>query len=65
MNLYDAALHMDEGGTDEEILEAMQVLVDTGAAWVLQGRIGRQCADAIRAGLIRGPQPARTQVEEE
>jgi hypothetical protein len=61
VNLYDAALHMDEGGTEEEMLEAMQVLVDTGAAWTLQGRIGRQCADAIQAGLIRGPRVAKGQ----
>ena len=41
-------------GTDEEVLEAWQHLVDTGLAWNLQGWFGRQAEALIDAGLIVG-----------
>ena len=36
-------------------LKAWQYLVDTGLAWKLEGRIGRQAAHLINAGFINAP----------
>jgi hypothetical protein len=41
-----------EAGTEEEVIEAWQYLVDTGLAWTLQGWFGRTAADLIEAGVI-------------
>jgi hypothetical protein len=43
-------------GTEEEVLEAWQYLVDTGLAWSLQGWFGRTASDLIDAGIINQPQ---------
>jgi hypothetical protein len=38
MNTFDAVMIAENGGnTEEETLQAWQVLVDTGLAWTLQG----------------------------
>jgi len=55
---YDA-VGLAEGfveGTEEEVLEAWQYLVDTGLAWSLQGWFGRTASDLIDAGIINQPQ---------
>jgi hypothetical protein len=39
-------------GSEEEILEAWQHLVDTGLAWSLQGWFGRTACHLIEQGLI-------------
>ena len=39
-------------GTEEEVLEAWQYLVDTGLVWQLQGFFGRTAASLIEAGVI-------------
>ena len=44
-----------EEGTEEQVLEAWQYLVDTGLAWSLQGSFGRQAKALIDAGLISAP----------
>ena len=46
-------------GTDEEQLEAWQFLVDTGLAWTLQGRFGRQARDMIENGIINRPNQSK------
>jgi hypothetical protein len=58
LSSYDA-VGLAEGfveGTEEEVLEAWQYLVDTGLAWQLQGWFGRAASDLIDAGIINQPQ---------
>lgn len=56
MDLVSALIRLDEGELGEaEEIELFQHLVDTGLAWQLQGRIGRQAADMIEQGLVREP----------
>ena len=53
MDLVQALIGLDEGTlTEDQEIELFQNLVDSGLAWQLQGRIGRQAADMIEAGLI-------------
>ena len=54
MNNY-RAVGLAEGleeGTEEEIIEAWQYLVDTGLAWTLQGGLGRTAMQLIEEGII-------------
>lgn len=37
--------------SEEAFIEAYQHLIDTGAAWQLQGRIGRTAASLIEQGV--------------
>lgn len=39
--------------SDEQVLEAWQYLVDTGAVWGMPGWYGRTASDLIDAGLIQ------------
>ena len=41
-----------ETDTEEEVIEALQHLVDTGLAWQLQGAIGRMAQHLIDKGVI-------------
>lgn len=53
MNIVTTLIGLDEGTlTEDQEIELFQHLVDTGLAWQLQGRIGRQAADMIEAGTI-------------
>ena len=58
LSSYDA-VGLAEGfveGTEEEVIEAWQYLVNTGLAWQLQGWFGRIASDLIDAGIINQPQ---------
>lgn len=48
-----------EEGTEEQVLEAWQYLVDTGLVWSLQGAFGRQAHALMKAGLIEPPSDER------
>jgi hypothetical protein len=43
---------IDGPTSDDEKVEAMQALMDSGAVWHLQGSYGRLAAEMLRAGLI-------------
>ncbi len=52
-DLVGALIALDDGTlSEDEETELFQYLVDTGLAWQLQGRIGRQAADLIGEGLV-------------
>jgi hypothetical protein len=44
-----------EEGSEEELRSAWQFLVDSGLAWSLQGRFGRQAEWLIESGWIDAP----------
>jgi hypothetical protein len=48
-----------EAETEEQYLEAWQLLIDTGTCWKLQGWFGRTAMDLIAAGRVTPP-PAPT-----
>ena len=56
MGQYDA-VGIAEGWlpseSQEEVLVAWQILVDTGMAWTLQGWFGRNATDLLEQGLIQ------------
>lgn len=58
MDTFTAAMiaeGVQEATSEEQYLEAWQVLVDTGMAWKLQGFFGRTATDLIENGHIRRP----------
>lgn len=42
-------------GTEDQVLEAWQYLVNSGLAWQLQGWFGRTASHLIEQGLITAP----------
>lgn len=42
----------DETATREEYVEAYQVLVNSGAAWTMEGAVGREAMALIESGQI-------------
>ena len=58
MDLYTAVAlceGFEEAGSEEDLLEAWQFLIDSGYAWTLQGRFGRIAADLIQSGQCQPP----------
>lgn len=63
MDIYTAAMIMDGEwelvgveACEDNYIEACQTLIDSGAAWQLQGRIGRTCMQMIEEGHCTMPQ---------
>ena len=55
MTGFDAVMiaeGVEEAKSQEEYLEAWQLLVNTGLAWTLQGWFGRTATEPIKAGHI-------------
>jgi len=53
-----SAVGLAEGfveGTEDQVLEAWQYLVNSGLAWQLQGWFGRTASHLIEQGLITAP----------
>ena len=56
MSLFEATMiaeGADEAESEEQYLEAWQLLVDTGTCWKLQGFFGRAATALIESGLIQ------------
>ena len=55
MTNYDAVMIAEgaqEPKSQEQYIEAWQILVDTGMAWKLQGFFGHQAQRLIEAGVL-------------
>jgi hypothetical protein len=65
-NLTDRIVAFEEGElTDLEIYELFQQLIDSGAAWQLQGSYGRTAARLIMTGRILWTPEAQAAYERE
>ncbi len=50
MDTMTAMIAVDETDDMETMRQALQVLINTGLAWTLQGRVGRAAVDCIERG---------------
>jgi hypothetical protein len=65
MNTYRAVALAEgfEDGSEEEVIQAWQLLIDTGLAWKLQGWFGRTASQLIGQGICQEPDPNRVTQE--
>jgi len=50
---------VDEVETEAELIEAWQLLIDTGTCWQLQGFFGRTAHNLIEQGICTPADPVR------
>lgn len=58
MDIFTATMiaeGVDEPESEEQLIEAWQLLIDTGTCWQLQGWFGRQATALIEAGICTTP----------
>jgi hypothetical protein len=48
-----------EAESQEQVVEAWQLLIDTGLVWKLQGWFGRTASQLIGQGICQEPDPRR------
>lgn len=55
MDTVDAVMMIESDGeaTGEQLVEAWQLLIDTGAVWTLQGRYSRMAEHLIEIGICK------------
>lgn len=56
MNVFQATMlaeGVDAPESEEQLIEAWQLLIDTGTCWQLQGFFGRTAAGLIEAGVCQ------------
>jgi len=55
MDTVDAVMMIEGDGeaTGEQLVEAWQLLIDTGAVWTLQGRYSRMAEHLIEIGICK------------
>ena len=54
LSVFDATMiceGVDEVETEQEVVEAWQLLIDTGICWQLQGWFGRTASELIDGGV--------------
>lgn len=67
MNTFDAvgiAEGFIEADSEDQVIEAWQLLIDTGLAWKLQGWFGRTASQLIGQGICREPHESRHSTQE-
>lgn len=67
MNTFDAvgiAEGFIEADSEDQVIEAWQLLIDTGLAWKLQGWFGRTASELIGQGICREPHESRNSTQE-
>lgn len=55
MEALDIVDFESDANDEERLTEAWQYLIDSGMAWTLPGRYGRQAAALIEAGICTSP----------
>lgn len=48
-----------DADSEDQVIEAWQLLIDTGLAWKLQGWFGRTASQLIGQGVCKEPDPSR------
>lgn len=55
---YELAGYDEDTITEETVIDAWQMLINTGTCWTLQGSFGRMAAHLIAEGICTDPRDA-------